>query len=186
MPLPLEVATPRPRWRVEVARGATDLLVQRPRGRTLDAVVVDLRSLEPAVDLAVDQVSELRGAFMVRPGHPPAGRAPVSFADLSPYPLASIPLSAEVSRMLVERHGSQAHPEPIVSVRREDVASLVEVAESSDAGPRERADARARFGPVRLERARRTRCDGRSPAGCRPVSRSSASARRAGGVRSPI
>lgn len=132
-PLLLEVATTRPQWRVDVARGATELLVQRLRARALDALLVDLRSLEPAPDLQVTQVLDLPGAFMVRRGHPLAARRTVRPADLQAYPLASIPLSAEVARMLVERYGPQAHPEQAVSVRCEDVASLVEVARRSDA-----------------------------------------------------
>jgi DNA-binding transcriptional LysR family regulator len=132
-PLLLEVATHQPQWRVEVARGSTDLLVQRLRARTLDALVVDLRSLEPAADLEVTQVHEVRGAYMVRRGHPLAGRRVVEFDDLRAYPMASIPLSAEVSRMLVERYGPAAYPEQAVNVRCEDVASLVEVAQRSDA-----------------------------------------------------
>jgi DNA-binding transcriptional LysR family regulator len=133
LPLLLEVATRRPQWRVEAARGATDLLVQRLRARTLDALVLDLRSLEPAADLRVDQVYELRGAFMVRRGHALAGRRGARFGDLAPFPLASIPLSDEVARMLVERYGPAAHPEQAVGVRCEDVASLVEVARESEA-----------------------------------------------------
>lgn len=133
LPLLLEVATGRPQWRVEAARGATDLLVQRLRARTLDALVLDLRSLEPAADLRVDQVHELHGAFMVRRGHPLASRRVLRFGDLAPFPLASIPLSDEVARMLVERYGPEAHPDQAVSVRCEDVASLVEVARRSDA-----------------------------------------------------
>lgn len=133
VPLLLEVATRRPQWRLEVARGATALLVQRLRERTLDALVVDLRSLNPATDLQVDQGCELRGAFMVRRGHPLARRRSVRFADLAPYPLASIPLSDEVARMLVERYGPAAHPQQAVSVRCEDIASLVEICGRSDA-----------------------------------------------------
>jgi DNA-binding transcriptional LysR family regulator len=132
-PLLLEAAVERPQWRVEVARGATELLLQRLRARTLDALVVDLRSLEPAADLRVSEVHELRGAFMVRPGHPLARRRSVAFEALRDYPLASIPLSAEVARMLVERYGPQAHPEQTVSIRCEEIASLVEVAAGSDA-----------------------------------------------------
>lgn len=132
-PLLLEVATHRPQWRVEVARGATQLLVQRLRARTLDALVVDLRSLEPAVDLEVSEVHEMRGTFMVRRGHPLARRRRVAFDDLRAYPLASIPLSAEVTQALTRRYGEQAHPEHAVSIHCEEIASLVEVAERSDA-----------------------------------------------------
>jgi hypothetical protein len=132
-PLLHDVATQQPQWRVEVARGALELLVQRLRARTLDALVADLRSLEPSDDLQVDGGRELRGAFMVRPGHPLARRRTVRFADLADYPLASTPLSAEIARMLVERYGPQAHPQKAVSVRCEDIASLLDVARRSDA-----------------------------------------------------
>jgi DNA-binding transcriptional LysR family regulator len=132
-PLLLEVAARRPQWKVEVARGATELLVQRLRARQLDALVVDLRSLAPASDLEVEQVREMRGAFMVRPGHALAKRRTLTFDELRAYPLASIPLSDEVARMLVQRYGPQAHPDVAVSVRCDEIASLVEVAEHSDA-----------------------------------------------------
>jgi DNA-binding transcriptional LysR family regulator len=132
-PLLLEVAEQRPQWQVEVARGVTELLLQRLRARTLDALVVDLRSLEPANDLEVSQVHEMRGAFMVRPAHPLARKRAVSFADLRAYPLASIPLSREVARLLVERYGVQADPQQAVGLRCDEIASLVDVAERSDA-----------------------------------------------------
>jgi DNA-binding transcriptional LysR family regulator len=118
---------------VEVARGATELLVQRLRARTLDALVVDLRSLEPATDLAVSDVHEMRGAFMVRPGHPLARKRGVRFGDLRGYPMAGIPLSAEVARILVERYGPAAHPDHAIGIRCEDIAGLADVAAGSDA-----------------------------------------------------
>jgi len=132
-PLLLQVATTRPRWRVEVARGATELLVQRLRARTLDALVVDLRSLPAADDLQVVLARELRGAFMVRRGHPLARRRALGFEELRGYPMAGIPLSEEVALALVARYGSAAHPDRALGVRGEDVASLVQVAQRSDA-----------------------------------------------------
>jgi DNA-binding transcriptional LysR family regulator len=132
-PLLTLVATSRPEWRIEVARGATELLVQRLRARTLDALVVDVRSLQPAADLDVTEVFELRGAFMVRPGHALARRRRVRFEDLQGFPIASIPLSAEVTGLLAERYGPQAHPDTAVTIRCEEIASLVEVALASDA-----------------------------------------------------
>jgi DNA-binding transcriptional LysR family regulator len=132
-PLLLEVAARRPQWKVEVARGATELLVQRLRARQLDALVVDLRSLTPASDLEVEQVREMRGAFMVRAGHPLTKRRKPRFDELRAYPLASNPLSDEVARVLVQRYGPQAHPQDAVSVRCDEIASLVDVAEHSDA-----------------------------------------------------
>jgi DNA-binding transcriptional LysR family regulator len=132
-PLLLEVAARRPQWKVEVARGATELLVQRLRARQLDALVVDLRSLAPASDLEVEQVREMRGAFMVRKGHPLAGKRRPRFDDVRAYPLASSPLSDEVARVLVQRYGPLAHPDVAVSVRCDEIASLIDVTEHSDA-----------------------------------------------------
>ena len=132
-PLLTEVATTRAQWSVEVARGATGLLVQRLRARTLDALVLDIRSLEPAPDLEVSQVCEMRGAFMTRPGHALARKRKLHFEDLRAYPIAGIPLSSEVAQLLVERYGPQAHPEQAITVRCEEIASLVEVALHSDA-----------------------------------------------------
>jgi DNA-binding transcriptional LysR family regulator len=129
----LDVAINRPRWKVEVARGTTEALVAALRARELDALVLDVRSLEPAVDLKVEHVHEMRGAFMVRPGHPLARKRAVAFDALLAYPIASTPLSDEVARMLVQRYGPQAHPLQAVGIRCEEIAGLVEVAEGSDA-----------------------------------------------------
>lgn len=133
-PLLLKMAQERPRWRVEIARASTDLLVQALRDRALDALVVDARSLRPAPDLNAQFVHDMRGAFMVRRGHPLARRrGGTSFDDVLRYPIASTPLSDEVARILVERYGPRAHPGECVTLRCEEVPSLVEVARQSDA-----------------------------------------------------
>lgn len=132
-PLLQRTARAAPQWRVEVARGDTGSLLDRLRERQLDAVVVDVRSLQPAPDLDVTQVHEMRGAFMVRRGHPLARRRALAFDDLRAFPLASTPLSDEVARTLVERYGPQAHPSEAVSLRCDEVSSLVDVTLHSDA-----------------------------------------------------
>lgn len=133
-PLLLKMAQERPRLRVEIARAGTDLLVQALRERALDALVVDARSLRPAADLNAQFLHDMRGCFMVRRGHPLSRRRPgPSFEDLLAYPMASTPLSDEVARVLVERYGPRAHPSHFVSLRCEEIPSLVEVARHSDA-----------------------------------------------------
>jgi DNA-binding transcriptional LysR family regulator len=133
-PLLGHVAQQRPGLRVEIARGGTDLLVQALRDRRLDALVVDARSLSPAPDLRTEVVCEMRGAFMARRGHPLARRrSALRFEELLRFPVASTPLSDEVARHLVERYGPQAHPEACVTLRCEEVPSLVDVALHSDA-----------------------------------------------------
>jgi DNA-binding transcriptional LysR family regulator len=94
---------------------------------------LDIRSLKPAADLKVEALQEMRGAFMCRPAHPLAKKRQVPFATLRQYPMASTPLSDEVARILMERYGSDAHPDQLVNLRCEEISSLLDVARSSDA-----------------------------------------------------
>ena len=132
-PLLLKMAQERPRMRVEIARAGTDLLVQALRDRALDALVVDARSLRPAPDLNAQFLHDMRGSFMVRRGHPLSRRrGGPSFDEVLRYPVASTPLSDEVTRVLVERYGPRAHPSHFVTLQCEEIPSLVEVARRSD------------------------------------------------------
>ncbi len=133
-PLLLKVAQERPQLRLQISRASTELLVQALRDRTLDALVVDARSMRPAPDLSAQMHFEMTGAFMVRRGHPlTRRRTEVDFDDLSRYPIASTPLSDEVARMLVTRYGPLAHPDACITLRCEEIPSLVEVVRRSDA-----------------------------------------------------
>jgi DNA-binding transcriptional LysR family regulator len=132
-PLLMQVATRHPGLQLDISRGRTDLLVRSLRERTLDALVLDARSLAPAPDLAMGKVFEMRGAFMCRRGHPlTRRRGGVTFEQLRAYPIASTPLSDEVARTLVERYGPVAHPAQCVTLRCDEIPSLVEVTRRSD------------------------------------------------------
>lgn len=123
-----------PTIHVEVARGHTDALARALRERELDALVVDARSLSPAPDLRIANLVEMRGAFMVRPNHPlTRWKGTLRFDALRQFPIASTPLSDEVARTMVERYGSSAHPSECVTLRCEEIPSLVEVVRHSDA-----------------------------------------------------
>jgi DNA-binding transcriptional LysR family regulator len=133
-PFLMRMSTRHPKMRVVVSRGGTELLAQALRARTLDALVVDARSLKPAPDLALSALHEMRGVFMCRRGHPLARlRSGVSFEAVQRYPIASTPLSDEVARTLVETYGPEAHPAVCVTLQCEEVPSLVEVVRQSDA-----------------------------------------------------
>jgi len=133
-PLLRKLCSEHPRMRLDISRSGTELLVQALRARALDALVVDARSLPPAPDLHTGLVCEMRGAFMARSGHPlTRRRPPLGFDALRAYPIASTPLSDEVARVLVERYGPQAHPEVCVTLRCDELWSLVELARASDA-----------------------------------------------------
>lgn len=127
-PLLMQAATYHPQLRLEIARGRTDLLERSLRERMLDALVVDARSLAPAPDLRASETYEMRGAFLCRRGHPLLRkRGGVNFDQLRPYPIAATPLSDEVARVLVERYGPDAHPARCVTLRCEEIPSLVEL-----------------------------------------------------------
>ena len=133
-PLLRTMAKSYPTLHVEIARGHTDMLARALRERSLDALVVDARSLAPAPDLRITNLVEMRGAFLVRPGHPlTRWKGALRFDALRQYPIASTPLSDEVARTLVERYGPAAHPAECVTLRCEEIASLVEVVRASDA-----------------------------------------------------
>jgi DNA-binding transcriptional LysR family regulator len=133
VPLLRHMAVNHPRAQLELSHGNTALLALALRERRLDALVIDVRSLPPSPDLELRSVTELRGAFLCRPGHPlTRRRSPLHFEDLLAYPFATTPLSDEIGRLLVERYGPQAHLERCVTLRSEEIAALVSVAEVTD------------------------------------------------------
>jgi DNA-binding transcriptional LysR family regulator len=132
-PLLMLMATDYPRAHIDISRGSTALLVEALRERLLDALILDIRSLQPSADLKIEAIHEMAGAFMCRPGHPLAQKSSVPFAMLRDYPIASTPLSDEVARILMERFGPAAHPDSLVNLRSEEISSLLDVARKSDA-----------------------------------------------------
>lgn len=120
LPLLMLIATNYPKAHIDISRGSTTQLVQALRERLLDALILDIRSLQPSPDLKVEAPPTMQGAFMCWPGHSLAsegGKRSVLFAELRRYPIASTLLSDEIARMLVERYGAQAHPEMLVNLR---------------------------------------------------------------------
>ena len=132
-PLLMHMATHHPQLRLEISRGRTDLLERSLRERTIDALVVDARSLVPAPDLRTTETYEMRGAFLCRRGHPLLRkRGGVNFDQLRAHPIAATPLSDEIARVLVERYGPDAHPARCVTLRCEELPSLVELTRHTD------------------------------------------------------
>lgn len=133
-PLMLHMAKEHPRLQVEIHRGSTDVLLHGLRDQDLDCAIVDIRSMRPSSDLQTDHAFELGAGFLVRAGHPltKLGR-PVTLPDLLGYPVASTPLSDEVTRLLMARYGPQANPDDMVTLRCDETLSIVDVARHSDA-----------------------------------------------------
>ena len=124
-----------PTVQVTVSRGSTELQLTQLRERQLDALVVDVRRVESAPDLKMTQVVEMRAGFVCRQGHPLLERAAkgLPFDALLSYPIASIQLSQEVARLLVDHYGPQANPAQMTTLQCEDIASLLDVVGQTDA-----------------------------------------------------
>lgn len=132
-PLLMLMAQEHPQAHIDISRGSTTLLVQALRERTLDALILDIRSLQPATDLKVEALQEMKGTFMCRKQHPLAKKRSVPFEMLLDYPIASTPLSDEVARILMERFGPRGHPDTMVNLRCEEISSLLDVVRHTDA-----------------------------------------------------
>ncbi len=132
-PLLAFMASEYPKAYLQISRGSTAALVQALRDRSVDALVLDTRSLSPANDLIVENLCELPGAFMCRKGHPLAKVRQVTLNMVQEYSVASTPLSDEVARILVDRYGPDAHPDVMVNLRCEEISSLLDVVRSTDA-----------------------------------------------------
>jgi len=131
----VHMAKHHPTVQVTVSRGSTELQLTQLRERQLDALVVDVRRVEAAPDLKMTQVVEMRAGFVCRQGHPLLGRAAkgLPFDALLSYPIASIQLSQEVARLLVDHYGPQANPAQMTTLQCEDIASLLDVVGQTDA-----------------------------------------------------
>ncbi len=124
-----------PTVQVTVSRGSTELQLTQLRERQLDALVVDVRRVEAAPDLKMAHVAEMRAGFVCRQGHPllSLDAKCVPFDALLAYPIASIQLSQEVARLLVDHYGPQANPVQMITLLCEDIASLLDVVGQTDA-----------------------------------------------------
>jgi DNA-binding transcriptional LysR family regulator len=126
-----------PTVQVTVSRGSTELQLTQLRERQIDALVVDVRRIEASPDLRMTHVVDMRAGFVCRQGHPLLGthknNKGVPFEALLSYPIASIQLSQEVARLLVDHYGPKANPAQMTTLQCEDIASLLDVVGQTDA-----------------------------------------------------
>lgn len=131
-PLALHMAQSFPKVRLTLSRGSTDLLLHALRSERVDAIVVDIRSIRPSSDLRIEHQIEMRAGFLAHARHPlHRRRARLGFADVLRFPIASTPLSDEVARLLIAQYGPEANPDDMVTLRSDDIGTLVEAAQTS-------------------------------------------------------
>jgi len=133
-PLLQSMARDYPRIQLTIVRGRFDYLMKSLREELVDAVVIDQRNLGDVVDLEIEPLQHLRAGFICRSTHPllTLDRS-VTIRDVSEYPVASTFLSEEVSRNLMEQLGPEAHPSKLITLRSEEIPSLIETACKTDA-----------------------------------------------------
>lgn len=119
--------------RLFITGGTMASMVQDLRERRLDALIADIRAVPPDVDLTVEPLAKLRVGLLCRRNHPLRRQSRVRFDDLNRYPIASTSISEEIARAMVAKFGKIAHPSQFVTLRSEDVVSLLNVAAASDA-----------------------------------------------------
>jgi DNA-binding transcriptional LysR family regulator len=133
-PLLTHIATHHPGVQVEIARGSTELQLVQLRSRELEALVADARRIAPAPDLHIQPLGEMRTGFLCQARHPlTRRRRPLRIEDVLAWPIATTPLSDEVSRLLVEQYGPRADPATMASLRCEDIGSLIDTVTHSRA-----------------------------------------------------
>lgn len=133
-PLLRYVAHHHPDLTLTVTRGPIEQQMRQLRERSLDALVIDLRSVNPAPDLLIEPIAELRGGFICRRGHPLArkGQAKVKIKDVLKYPIATTNLADQVIRLLEENFGMQSSFVQAIRLRSEEISSLIEVVRETD------------------------------------------------------
>ena len=129
------LATHHPGVKVSVPRGPTEVQLRQLRDRSLDALVVDIRRIVPAADLSIGPTFDMPAGMVCRAGHPLLAQYPngVPFEALLSYPVASIPLSEEIARILVARYGPRADPAEKTTLQCEEISSLLQTVQQSDA-----------------------------------------------------
>lgn len=118
-----------------VTRGPIEQQMRQLRERSIDAMVIDLRSVIPAPDLLIEPVAELRGGFICRRGHPLVNKskATLKIEDVLKYPIATTNLADEVIRLLQEHFGTKISFIQAIRLRSEDISSLIEAVRETDA-----------------------------------------------------
>ena len=133
-PLLTYAATSQPPPRITLLRGSPEELTEALRQRRLDVLVMEMRSVPPKSDLSLEPIAALRLGILARPQHPLLQRQqPLTLRDLEKYPLSCTPFSDELARLWVQIMGDEVHPNDLVTLVCDDIASMLHASSQSDA-----------------------------------------------------
>ncbi|NDY83887.1 LysR family transcriptional regulator [Orrella sp. NBD-18] len=124
-----------PDMTLTITRGPVEQQIQRLRERSLDALVVDLRSVVPSTDLKIEALNQMRGALIARASHPLFKKRQKDFnlSTILKYPLATTKLTDEVIRRFVNRYGAEIDIAGAVKLRCEEIDNLLQTVKECDA-----------------------------------------------------
>lgn len=124
-----------PKIGLQLNSGGTEHQLAALRSRSVDAVVLTYRAVLPREDLRIEILPAMPSGFVCRRQHPLVqhheGR--LEFAALTQYPIISTGVSDDVTRILVERYGSEANPQRWLHVSSDQIGALIEAVRNSDA-----------------------------------------------------
>lgn len=114
-PLMVEVTRSRPGLRMHARIDSNEDLIDGLNAEKFDLIVLDATYLESAEGFAVEQLHPQEGGFLVRQGHPLAGREEVDIEEIQKYPVTAVSSTAVFGRRLVEAIGPGAHPSRLIT-----------------------------------------------------------------------
>lgn len=118
--------------RLSISRGTAEQQIEALFARELDAAVLALESIVPTPQLYIEPLASGRAGLVCRAAHPLAKHGELTFDALQAWPKASTLLSDEQVRVVVETFGMQANPSHAISLRCEDIGSMLNVVSHSD------------------------------------------------------
>lgn len=122
-----------PRVRLLIRRGTPEYLLGALRDRSIDAIVIDARSLAIHEDLIMEPVGSLLGGIVCRAGHPLTRQSTIVYEDLLRFPIFNTAVSDEVTRWVQERYGQTMDVRRFVTVESEDIEPLIAAVACTDA-----------------------------------------------------
>lgn len=121
------------RMRLLIRRGTAKSLVRELRERSIDVLMIDMRSLQDDEGLIVEPIGSLQGRVICRTGYPLTLQPSVSFGEVCSYPILTTATSNEIVRVGRKNHGIQTDLRQITTVECEELEPLLAACVRTDA-----------------------------------------------------
>lgn len=135
VPLYREMMQRYPAIKLQLSGGTPEMQLQELRRGTIDALVVHRNHVPAERDLCLTSFNPTPLGFVVRAGHPLAGKRKLDFKSLKDFPVAASgrAMSGEILHRLNEYFGAGGHFVDTIRYQSNDMTSLVETVRTSNA-----------------------------------------------------